>query len=101
LKEYNGFVHLLDEAISDNINKKFFLNDVQFEYNEVRNDEKVVVYYKGTIGILDEWSRLKFRAKDRKAIKDALATFKKIRWLRQYPAHVVEDDIFNQKYFKQ
>lgn len=54
LKEYNGFVHLLDEAISDNINKKFFLNDLQFEYNEVRNDEKVVVYHKGTIGILDE-----------------------------------------------
>lgn len=101
LKEYNDFVHLLDKAISENINKKFFLNDLPFTYEEVRDNGKVVVHQKGTIQILDEWLRLKFQTKDRKPIEETFATFKEIRRLRQRPAHTIDDDVFDQKYFKQ
>jgi hypothetical protein len=101
LKEYNDFVHLLDKAISENINKGFFLNDVQFEYDETRNDGKVVARKKGTIQILDEWLRLKFTTQDRKPIEEMIDTFKEIRQLRQRPAHMIYDDVFDQKYFKQ
>ena len=88
LKEYNDFVHLLDKAISENINRKFFLNDVQFEYDEIRNNGKVVVHRKGTIQILDEWLRLKFITRDRKPIEEMIDTFKEIRNLRQRPAQL-------------
>ena len=101
LKEYNDFVHLLDKATSENINRKFFLNDLPFTYEEVRNNGKVVVHQKGTIQILDEWLRLKFQTKDQKPIEEMFATFKKVRKLRQRPAHTINDDVFDQKYFKQ
>ncbi len=101
LKEYNDFVHLLDKAISENINREFFLDDVQFQDDEIRNDGKVVVHQKGTIQILDEWLRLKFRTKDGKPIEEMIKTFKKIRQLRQRPAHIIDDDAFNQKYVEQ
>ena len=100
-KEYYEFVHLLDKAISDNINRKFFLNDVQFEYDEDRSDGKVIVRQKGTIQILDEWLRLKFIPEDTKPMEDMIDTFKEIRQLRQYPAHFIDDDVFDQKYIKQ
>lgn len=101
LKEYNGFVHLLDKAISENINRKFFLNDLPFTYEQIRDNGKVVVHQKGTIQILDEWLRLKLQAKGRKAIEEMIATFKEVRRLRQRPAHTINDDVFDQKYFKQ
>jgi len=100
-KEYSDFVHLLDKAISENINKEFFLNDVQFEYDETRNNGKEVVRQKGTIQILDEWLRLKFTTQDRKPIEEMINNFKEIRRLRQHPAHSIDDNVFDQKYFKQ
>jgi len=101
LKEYNDFVHLLDKAISENINREFFLNDVPFEYDEVRNDGKVIIRQFGTIQILDEWLKSTFIAEDRRPIEEMIATFKEIRQLRQRPAHAIDDDVFDQKYFKQ
>jgi len=101
LKQYNNFIHLLDKAISENINRKFFLDDVSFEYDQVRDDGKIVVRQKGTIQILDEWLKTKFRVKDRKPIEEMIATFKGIRRLRQRPAHAIDEDIFDQEYFRQ
>lgn len=101
LKEYNRFVHLLDKAISENINTRFFLGDVAFKYDEIGNDGKKVTRQKGTIQILDKWLRLKFPARHRKSIERVIDTFKEIRQLRQSPAHKIEDDAFDQKYFKQ
>lgn len=100
-KEYNNFVHLLDKAISDNINREFFLDDVQLEYEEVRRDGSVVVRQKGTIQLLDEWLGLTFIANERKPIEEMIDTFKEIRRLRQSPAHLIDDNVFDQKYFKQ
>lgn len=100
LKEYNDFVHLLDKAISENIEKKFFLTDVPFE-EEVKSGGKVIVRQKGTIQILDEWLKRSFISGDRKSIEEMINTFKEIRKLRQRPAHAIDDDVFDQKYFKQ
>ena len=101
LKQYNDFIHLLDKIISENINRKFFLDDIPFEYDEVRGDGKTVVQKKGTIRILYEWLKMNFIAEDTQPIEDMIATFKKIRELRQYPAHTINEDIFDQEYFKQ
>ncbi len=101
LKEYNDFVLLLDKAISDNINKKFFLNDVPLEREEVRKDGKIIVREKGTLQLLEEWLNTKIRVTDRQPMDEMIASFKEIRKQRQHPAHAIDDDAFDQKYFEQ
>lgn len=100
LKEYNDFIHLLDKLISDNLNKKFFLDDVPLETEEERNDGKIVIREKGTIQILSDWLSKMVNVSDKKPLEEMLDTFKKIRKERQHPAHAIEDDIFDQKYFE-
>lgn len=98
--EFNSFVLLLDKMMSDNINKKFFENDVELESEEERADGKIVVKSKGTIQILESWLNKFFRPVDRKPIDGMLASFRKVRNLRQTPAHKVNADAFDQEHFR-
>lgn len=98
--EFNNFVLLLDKMMSDNINKKFFEDDVELESEEERDDGKIVVRPKGTIHILDSWVNKYFRPTDPTPIKEMIKTFKMIRQLRQKPAHKVNTDSFDQELFK-
>ena len=91
---------LLDQMMSDNINKKFFAGEIADEYDYERDDGKVEVRKKGTIAILEEWIDRYFRPEDEGPIDEMKATFKKVRKLRQKPAHSVQEDVFDQKYIK-
>jgi hypothetical protein len=99
-KELNDFVLLLDQMMSDNLNKDFFRNDIELENETVRKDGKVVVNPKGTIQLLGEWFEQKMRFQDPKPFQDMIATFKNVRKLRQSPAHRTEDAVFDQEIFK-
>ncbi|HHD2117972.1 TPA: hypothetical protein ACN1KR_005328 [Klebsiella pneumoniae] len=101
LSEFNNFMLLLDKMMSDNINKKFFEGDVELEIEEEREDGKIVVRPKGTIQILDTWVNKYFRPTDPTPVKDMLDTFRKVRQLRQKPAHAINNNNFNQEFFKQ
>ncbi|MEA3222652.1 MAG: AAA family ATPase [Thermodesulfobacteriota bacterium] len=98
LKEYNEFVHLLDKMLSENINREFFGTDVSFETEEPRRDGKIVVRQKGTIKILEDWLRSKFKTDDWSEIEEMLQTFRHVRSLRQKPAHSIKENEFDQKY---
>lgn len=98
--EFNSFMLLLDKMMSDNINKKFFENDVEVEIEEERDDGKIIIKPKGTIQILESWVNKYFRPADPKPIEKMIATFKKVRKLRQKPAHKVNTDSFDQEIFK-
>jgi hypothetical protein len=98
--EFNSFMLLLDKMMSDNLNKKFFEDDVELESEEERADGKIVVKQKGTIQILESWVNKYFRPADRKPIDDMVAIFRKVRDLRQKPAHKVNADVFDQEYFR-
>nr|WP_298126590.1 hypothetical protein [uncultured Pseudoxanthomonas sp.] len=100
LSEFNAFVLLLDKMLSDNINAGFFI-DIDKEYDEERADGKIVVRQKGTIAMLEEWVRAKFRPQDPEPIDFLFQTLKKVRKLRQRPAHAVNENMFDQKYFKE
>ena len=91
---------LLDKMMSDNINIKFFENDVELESEEEREDGKIIVRRKGTVQILTAWVNKYFKPVDAKPIENMIATFKKVRKLRQKPAHKVNTDSFNQDIFK-
>jgi hypothetical protein len=101
LREFQAFVHALDKLMSDNINRDFFGTDVPLETEETRKDGKIVVTQKGTIQILDDWLRAKFKTPDRTSVDAALAAFREVRRLRQRPAHTVDQDRFDQAYFQQ
>ena len=101
LSEFNAFVHLLDKMMSDNIDKHFFEYDVELEEEEVRKDGKIIVKTKGTIRLLQEWFEKHFYPEDDSPLERIFATFKKVRNIRQKPAHSIKENEFDQEYFKQ
>jgi hypothetical protein len=55
LAEFNAFVLLLDQLMSDNLNNKFFTPGLELEEDHERPDGKLEVRRKGTVTLLDEW----------------------------------------------
>lgn len=101
LNEFNNFILTLDKLISENINRKFFRNDVLFHSVEKDNEGKEYNKEKGTINILEDWLSKLFRNRQDKPYADFIKTFKEIRKLRQSPAHKLDDNIFDYKYIEQ
>lgn len=100
LKEFNSFIHLLDKMISENINKDFFQNEIPYKTETERSDGKKIEQDKGTITLLKEWLDAKFIIHDLKPKDKMIQTFKRIRIMRMKPAHKVDEDRFEQEYFK-
>ena len=98
--QFNNFILMLDKMMSDNINQKFFEGDVDIETDIERADGKIIVQRKGTIQILELWVNKYFKPVDRKPIDEMLATFRKVRSLRQKPAHKISKDSFSQDIFR-
>lgn len=101
--ELESFVHLLDKMMSDNISKDFFRGDLELERDITRkSDGKVIVEPKGTIQLLDEWLRKFYRsAESEDPVEELIKAFRKIRKLRQEPAHRIGIDIFDQAIFRE
>jgi hypothetical protein len=103
-KEFNSFVHLLDKVISENINLAFFQNEIELNEEIRKRDGRVEVRPKGSIAVLAEWLQKNFHTTDEDfeaSIKAIFATFKKIRKMRQKPAHATRENIFDKAYFKE
>jgi hypothetical protein len=100
LEEFNDFVLVLDKLLSENIDTDFFCAEVPFDQERARDDGKVVVLRKGTIQLLADWLNQTVRFPDPGPKDGMLSTFRKIRKLRQKPAHAIDENAFDQKYFK-
>lgn len=100
LEEFNGFVLLLDKMLSDNLNKAFFQNEIPYETEIERKDGKVQVQNKGTLQLLDEWLRKFFRTDDWAPWEKGIRAMREIRKLRQRPAHAIDENVFDQMFFK-
>jgi hypothetical protein len=98
--EFNRFVLTLDQMMSDNLNKEFFRGHVSLEDEEIRSDGKIIIKPLGTIVLLDRWLRKHFHPKNTDELDRLFTTFRKIRNLRQRPAHAVNRDSFDQEHFK-
>jgi hypothetical protein len=101
VNEFNNFVLLLDKMLSDNINTKFFIGDINLEKEEQRKDGKVIVNRKGTIQLLQEWIDKYFSPSDREPIDKMFQWFRQVRKLRQTPAHSISQNTFNQNIFRE
>lgn len=101
VSEFDSFALLLDKMISENIDKNFFGNDVSVESEEERADGKILVKPKGTLQILEAWFAKLYRAADQAPIDEMIATLKRVRKLRQKPAHKINADAFDQEIFRE
>ena len=97
-KEYRDFVLLLDQLLSDDLKRDFFIGDVELNRNLTDENGNRVTQPKGTIQLLEEWIRAKFRPIDPKPVDEMLSNFRAVRKERQKPAHKVEENEFDQKY---
>jgi len=89
-----AFALTLDKLMSDNLNKKFFLNEVpSVEYIETK-DGRTIEKQIGTIRMLKEWLELRFKSSKPDIFKEKIIDgLTKIRRMRQKPAHgFVEND---------
>jgi hypothetical protein len=86
--------------VSENINKDFFQHEISYQTETKRADGKVIVREKGTLTLLKEWLGQKVFLPDPKPAEKMIETFLKIRRMRVKPAHKVDEDKFEQEYFK-
>ena len=56
---------------------------------------------KGTIAILADWLEKMFRPRDPKPLEETLATFRKVRTLRNKPSHSAVEDIFRAEFINE
>lgn len=101
LKEYSEFILVFDKILSENLNKEFFKEDLNLEKEILRDDGNIVVQPKATITLLDEWVRKFYHFEDDSGWNSVIKAFRRIRTLRQKPAHIIEEDKFNQEYIVQ
>ena len=97
-KHFNDFVLALDQVISENINRDFFIGKVEMENEKERDDGKIVVTPKGTLTLMKEWLEKNIIA-THGSLDDLLKPFKEIRKLRQTPAHKLTSDEYDPEYF--
>jgi hypothetical protein len=102
-REYLAFAHVLDKIISENINTDFFAGEVELvETIDTRTGP--ASRQKGSLRIFEEWLRRRFHPRDYAEESDpiakAFAPFRKVRKLRQQPAHALDDDAFDHEIFK-
>lgn len=98
-KQYYELVHVLDKLISENIERIFFTGSIPLEKKVTQQDGTIAIKPKGTLLLLEEWTKRRFRPVDSKPRDDMFATFRKIREERQVPAHTLDEDEYDPQYF--
>lgn len=100
LKEFREFALLLDQLLSDDINKKFFENDIPTERNLFDEEGNRVLQPIGTISLLESWIQMFFKPSDDGPVKKMFSDFRAVRQERMKPAHKVEANEFDQEYVR-
>lgn len=100
-RAFNTFVHTLDKLMSENINQDFFPSKIPREIKVSRADGSVEVQHRGTIQLLEDWLQQSFRTQDTSPLDDCLGTFRRVRKLRQKPAHALVEDTYDEALFKE
>ena len=99
LKNYLDFVLLLDKMISDNIDRDFFLREVALKEEITHLGGKIEIRSRGSLAILEDWLQSVLKVKDKTALDRAIGVFRKIRRLRQAPAHAIQKNEFDISFY--
>lgn len=98
-ENFNRFVMALDKLLSESIDVKFFDGKVPLETESLRPDGKIIVQNKGSLTLLEEWLLQEITWNDPDAFREVVIhPLRKVRRLRQTPAHTFTKDIFSTEY---
>ncbi len=100
LKEFNDFVQVLDKLLSDNLDIAFFQGEVDLDEKVERSDSRLEVKRKGSLSILEEWLRLRFKPRDPESLSMMFTAFRNVRRLRSPSVHKIDDNEFSPNYFR-
>lgn len=99
-KEYQDFVMLTNKLLNDDINRKFFKDDVLASEQLIKSDGSTTEKPLGTITVLQNWLSIKFRTSDQNVVPVMLKKMRLVNKERQSPAHKLEDNSFDQLFLK-
>lgn len=98
-QNFERFVMTLDKVLSESIDPKFFDGKIDLETETERSDGKVVVQNKGTLRLLEEWLAKEIVWEDPNAFRKVIIEpLRKVRRLRQKPAHTFTTNAFSADY---
>lgn len=101
-KNFDEFIHLLDKMLSENINRDFFKGDMPLERKVPRGDGTFEVQRPGTLQLLEEWLKKRYRTSDGEDVsREVLKPLREVRKLRQRPAHDLRGNEYDLAYPKQ
>ena len=101
-RELANFAGVLDKMLSENIDRKFFQNDIPYEDETTDSKGRLIVTQRGTIRILEEWIKAKARLQNedsQKLVNQAIGTLKDIRQRRNPQAHKLGADAYDRELF--
>lgn len=98
-RRYSDFIQVVDKLLSDNIDRDFFRGDISLQREIHRSDGRVEVLGQGTITLLKIWLESKFPSDIRYIADEVITPLRKIRGLRQNPAHTISPDDYDPSYF--
>jgi hypothetical protein len=102
LKSFSDFILAMDKLLSENLNYDFFRGQVPLETEKLREDGKVVVERRSTIALFEEWLRTKIIWQNESdAIDVIIEPLKRVRRLRQAPAHKLVENEYSKEYDEQ
>lgn len=99
LKSFHAFVLELDKLLSQNLDSKFFLDEVSQTRAIHRRDGFVAEQQRGSVDQLQDWLRTYFIADDPTAVENVIEPLRAIRHERQAPAHAVLENRFDVTYW--
>ena len=95
-KHFLEFAQTLDKIVSENLDTSFFASQgIDLEERMIKKSGEVVVTQKGTLRLLEEWLTEYIRIEGENGPAIVIAPLKKVRKLRQSPAHRFFDDEFS------
>lgn len=96
-RELRAFTLQLDHFLGDDLNPEFF-TELDKVVRGKSDGGQVMVQPKGSISLLQEWLDQAVRLDDPTVSADVIKNMKRIRKLRQKPAHRHEEDVFDERF---
>lgn len=100
LKEYRDFALLLDQLLSDDLNKKFFESNIPTQRQITDEEGNKEAQSIGTITLLERWLTKFFKPAEDGPMKEMFSDFRAVRAERMRPAHKAEQNVFDQEYVR-
>ena len=100
-RNYNAFVLDLDKMLSDNLDRAFFGDQIKLREEQERADGKTEIQPpKATLTMLREWLTATYPT-EASVIKNILAAMREVRTARMKPAHIVQPDEYDERYYEE